>query len=120
MMGTIILAGIVVNNGIVMIDYVNQLRKKGIEKHEALIQAAVTRLRPILITAFTTILGILPMALSRSQGAEMRAPMGVAVAGGLLVSTLFTLFVVPVLYSVADKISYKASKKIQKRLHGEE
>ncbi|HAX61453.1 MAG TPA: hypothetical protein DCX95_02695, partial [Elusimicrobia bacterium] len=119
-MGIIILAGVVVNNGIVMIDYVNQLRKKGIKKHEALIEAAATRLRPIFITAFTTILGVLPMALSRSQGWQMRAPLGVALGGGLLVATLLTLFVVPVLYSLVDRISYKTTEKIRKKLHGEE
>jgi HAE1 family hydrophobic/amphiphilic exporter-1 len=117
-MGIIILAGVVVNNGIVMVDYVNQLRKKGMKKYEALIEAAATRLRPILITALSTILGVLPMALSRSQGWEMRAPLGVAIASGLFVATFLTLFVVPVAYSIADRISTKATEQITKRLHG--
>ncbi|MFH1352123.1 MAG: efflux RND transporter permease subunit, partial [bacterium] len=82
MMGVVILAGIVVNNGIVMVDFVNRLRAKGIPKYEALVEGAVLRLRPILITSLTTICGILPMAFSRSQGAEMRAPLGVAVSFG--------------------------------------
>jgi len=119
-LGVIILAGVVVNNGIVMIDYVNQLRKKGMEKHEALIEGAATRLRPVLITALSTVIGVLPMALSRSQGWEMRAPLAVVLAGGLLVATFLTLFVVPAAYSVADRISYTASKRIMKTLHGEE
>ena len=119
-MGIIILAGVVVNNGIVMIDYVNQLRKKGIEKHQALIEAAATRLRPIFITAFSTILGVLPMAFAHSEGWEMRAPMGITVASGLFVATFLTLFVVPTLYSIADHISYKTTKKMKKRVHGEE
>ncbi|MDO9514268.1 MAG: efflux RND transporter permease subunit, partial [Elusimicrobiota bacterium] len=119
-MGIIILAGVVVNNGIVMIDYVNQLRSKGIEKHEALVQAASTRLRPILITATSTILGVLPMALSRSQGWQMRAPIGIAIGAGLIVATFLTLFVVPCLYSIADHISYEAGVRMKKRLHGEE
>ncbi len=120
MMGVIILAGIAVNNGIIMIDYVNQLRKKGIEKHEALVEASATRLRPIFITAFTTILGVIPMAFSQSQGSEMRAPLGVAVGGGLLVSTMLTLFVIPVLYSIVDHIAYRAGKRITEKLHGKE
>ncbi len=119
-LGVIILAGVVVNNGIVMIDYVNQLRKKGMEKHEALIEGAATRLRPVLITALSTVIGVLPMALSRSEGWEMRAPLAVVLAGGLLVATFLTLFVVPAAYSVADRISYTASKRIMKTLHGEE
>jgi len=119
-MGMIILAGVVVNNGIVMIDYVNQLRRRGIEKYSALIEGAATRLRPVLITAFSTILGVIPMALSRSQGWELRAPIGVVLAGGLFVSTLLTLFVVPVIYSIVDRISYKAEERIKKHLHGEE
>ena len=119
-MGIIILAGVVVNNGIVMIDYVNQLRKKGMEKHQALVEGASTRLRPIFITAFSTILGVLPMVFSRSEGWEMRAPMGVTIAGGLFMAMFLTLFVVPAIYSIVDHISFKATKEITKRLHGEE
>jgi len=112
--------GIVVNNGIVMVDYVNQLRRRGAEKHEAIIKGAVTRLRPILITSITTILGILPMAFSTSEGAEMRAPMGIAIASGLAFSMVLTLFVVPVVYSVVDHISFHAANKPHAALHGEE
>ncbi|HID96081.1 MAG TPA: efflux RND transporter permease subunit [Candidatus Latescibacteria bacterium] len=118
--GMIILAGIVVNNGIVLIDYVNQLRRRGIDKHQALIQGAMTRLRPILITAGTTILGMVPMAFSTSEGSEMRGPMALTVIGGLFAATLLTLVVVPVLYSVVDHISYRVGEKAKTLLYGEE
>ncbi|MBA3053079.1 efflux RND transporter permease subunit [bacterium] len=118
MMGVIILGGIVVNNGIVLVDYVNRLRKQGMEKHEAIIQAASARLRPILITALTTIMGILPMAFTTSQGAEMRAPLGAAVAFGLMASTILTLFVVPVMYSVTETVADRAQRKAMRKLHG--
>jgi HAE1 family hydrophobic/amphiphilic exporter-1 len=106
-MGIIILAGIVVNNAIVMIDYVNRLRHKGVEPQRALIQGAQVRLRPVLITAFTTIIGMIPMALSQTEGAEMRSPMAIAVAFGLLSSTLLTLFIIPIAYSIAGRLSYR-------------
>jgi len=117
-MGVIILAGIVVNNGIVLIDHVNQLRRKGMEKHEALIQGGADRLRPVLITALTTIIGMFPMAISTSEGSEMRAPMAIAVIGGLASATFFTLVIVPAVYSIVDKISYKTEKSFMKKLHG--
>ena len=110
LIGFIMLGGIAVNNGIVMVDYINQLKRRGIEKKEAIIQASVVRLRPVLITAFTTILGMLPMALSTSQGAEMRAPMAITVVGGLAATTLLTLFVIPIIYSLFDRVSYKEKK----------
>ncbi len=112
-MGIIILAGIVVNNGIVLISYVNQLRQEGVSKREALIRAAGVRLRPILITSLTTIIGVLPMALTRSQGSEMQSPMGTAVAFGLASSTFLTLFVVPILYSGIDSISHKLTRGLK-------
>ena len=119
-MGAIILAGIVVNNGIVLVDHANQLRRGGMEKHEALIQAGADRLRPVLITALTTIIGMFPMAVSTSQGAEMRAPMAIAVIGGLASATFFTLVIVPAVYSIVDKISYKTEKSFMNKLHGED
>ncbi len=115
-MGVIILAGIVVNNAIVLIDYVNQLRKKGMSKFDALVEGGTTRLRPILITSITTILGMLPMALSKQEGSEMMRPMAIAVIGGLLVATLLTLIIIPVIYSLVEKFSkriYVNFKKIQ-------
>lgn len=109
--GFILLAGIAVNNGIVMIDYINQLRRRGLEKGEAIIQGAATRLRPVILTAMTTILGMLPMAISTSAGAEMRAPMAVTVLGGLTATTFLTLFVIPIIYSYFEKASFKKAEK---------
>ncbi len=117
-MGIIMLAGIVVNNAIVLIDYVNQLRKKGISKFNALIEGGTTRLRPILITSITTMLGMLPMALARQEGSEMMRPMAIAVIGGLLVSTLLTLVVIPVIYSLVEKFSKRAYVKIGGIING--
>ncbi len=106
-MGLIILVGIVVNNAIVMVDYINRVRRRGIEAHEAIIQGAVTRLRPILITSLTTMMAMMPMAVSTSEGAEMRSPMGVAIAFGLACSMLLTLFVIPVIYSIVERIRFR-------------
>ncbi|MFB0565508.1 MAG: efflux RND transporter permease subunit [Candidatus Aminicenantaceae bacterium] len=107
LIGFIMLGGIAVNNGIVMVDYMNQLKRRGVEKSEAILQASSVRLRPVLITAFTTILGMMPMALSVSEGAEMRAPMAVTVIGGLMATTLLTLFVIPIIYSLVTRTSFK-------------
>jgi HAE1 family hydrophobic/amphiphilic exporter-1 len=101
--GVILLAGIVVNNAIILVDLVNQLRAEGMLKHAALVEAGRLRLRPILMTTLTTVLGLLPMALGLGEGAELRAPMAVTVIGGLVVSTLLTLVVIPVMYSVVDR-----------------
>ncbi len=98
--GVIMLAGIVVNNAIVLIDYINQLRSRGLPKREAIKQAGQVRLRPILMTTLTTILGLLPMALGLGEGAEIRTPMAVTVIGGLLVGTLLTLVVIPTVYDL--------------------
>ena len=102
--GVIILCGIVVNNGIVMIDFVNHLRREGLSVKDALVRAGETRVRPVLITAGTTIMGMLPMALSRSEGSELRAPMSLTVIGGLLSATVLTLVVVPIAYFYIDRI----------------
>jgi len=110
--GIIMLAGIVVNNAIVLIDYVNQLRKRGMDTLNALIEGGTTRLRPILITSLTTIFGMMPMALARQEGSEMMRPMAIAVIGGLLVATALTLVVIPVIYSVVEGISRRATVKI--------
>jgi HAE1 family hydrophobic/amphiphilic exporter-1 len=103
MIGIVMLAGIVVNNAIVLIDAVNQLRRKGVEKIEALVQAGVNRMRPILMTSATTILGLVPMALGFGEGAELRTPLAITVIGGLTLATALTLLVIPVVYSVLDR-----------------
>lgn len=100
LIGLIMLAGIVVNNAIVLIDYINQLRKQGIAKREAIKQAGQIRLRPILMTTMTTVLGLLPMAIGLGEGAELRTPMAVTVIGGLLIGTILTLVVIPTLYDL--------------------
>ncbi|WJG10805.1 efflux RND transporter permease subunit [Aliiglaciecola sp. LCG003] len=105
--GLIMLAGIVVNNAIVLIDRINQLRQKGMEKTAAIIEAAQSRLRPILMTTLTTILGLLPMAIGLGEGAEIRTPMAVTVIFGLLFATLLTLFLIPVLYSLFDRKKFE-------------
>ncbi|MCK5619522.1 MAG: efflux RND transporter permease subunit, partial [Candidatus Krumholzibacteria bacterium] len=97
------LAGIVVNNGIVLIDYINQLRRKGEDTYEAIVEAAKVRLRPILMTTMTTVLGLLPMALATGEGAEIRSPMALTVIGGLLCATILTLLVIPSLYAVVER-----------------
>jgi len=110
--GIIMLAGIVVNNAIVLIDYVNQLRKKGMDTLNALIEGGTTRLRPILITSLTTLFGMLPMALSQQEGSEMMRPMAITVIGGLLVSTILTLVIIPVTYNVVEDIFRRPTVKI--------
>ena len=106
--GLIMLVGIVVNQSIVLIDAVNQARERGLSKHEAIVEAGRLRLRPILITKLTTILGLLPMALGLGEGAEVRAPMAITVIGGVLLTTFLTLLVIPVVYSVLDRKTYAA------------
>lgn len=101
--GMILLAGIVVNNAIILIDLVNQLRAKGMKKNDAIIEAGGSRLRPILMTTLTTVLGLLPMTLGIGEGSEVRAPMAITVIGGLTVSTLLTLVVIPVVYTLLDR-----------------
>ncbi len=113
--GFILLSGIVVNNGIVMVDYINQLRRKGQEVTSAIIEAGATRMRPVLITALTTIFGMLPMALSTSEGSEMRAPMAITVIGGLTASTLLTLFIIPSLYSLIADFGIRRAERKQAR-----
>jgi HAE1 family hydrophobic/amphiphilic exporter-1 len=103
--GLIMLAGIVVKNAIVLIDRVNQLREEGVDKVNAIIQAAESRLRPISMTTLCTLLGFMPLAIGVGDGNEVRAPMAITVIGGLLVSTLLTLIVIPVVYELLDRRS---------------
>ncbi len=102
-LGCVMLVGIVVKNGIVLVDYINLMRDRGHELNEAIALSGQSRLRPVLMTALTTILGMLPMALATSDGSEMWVPMGIVVIGGLIVSTVVTLVVVPVLYGIMSK-----------------
>ncbi|MFY9472070.1 MAG: efflux RND transporter permease subunit, partial [Tepidanaerobacteraceae bacterium] len=102
LIGVVMLAGIVVNNAIVLIDYVNQLRQRGMSRYEAIITAGPARLRPILMTTLTTVLGLVPLSLGIGEGGELGAPMGVTVIGGLTFSTLLTLIVIPVVYTIFE------------------
>ena len=103
LIGFVLLAGIVVNNAIVLVDYANQLRRAGMAKIEAIKKAGSIRLRPILMTTATTVLGLTPMALGLGEGAELRTPMALTVIGGLMTSTLLTLLVVPAVYVLLDR-----------------
>ena len=105
LIGAILLAGIVVNNAIVLIDLINQLRARGMTQLQAIVEGGRSRLRPILMTTITTALGLLPLALGFGEGAEIRSPMAITVIGGLTVSTLLTLIVIPVVYSLMDRRS---------------
>lgn len=103
MIGFVMLAGIIVNNGIVMVDYINQLRKEGMSKKEAIIESGKTRLRPILMTALTTILSMSTMAFGMGDGSEMMQPMAIVTEGGLVYGTLLTLVVVPCIYDAFNR-----------------
>lgn len=104
MIGLILLTGIVKKNSIILVDYTNQRRAEGLAPREALLDACPVRLRPILMTSFTTVASALPAAIAFGPGAEVRAPMAVAVIGGVIVSTLLSLLVVPCFYLVAERI----------------
>lgn len=100
MIGFVMLAGVIVNNGIVLVDYINQLRREGMDKKEAIVTAGRTRLRPILMTALTTILAMSTMAMGLGSGSEMMQPMAIVTEGGMLYGTLLTLIVVPCIYDL--------------------
>ncbi len=102
MLGFVMLAGIIVNNGIVMVDYINQLRREGMDKKEAIAKAAATRLRPILMTTLTTVISMFPMALGIGDGSAMMQPMAITMIGGLVYGTLMTLVVVPCIYDILN------------------
>lgn len=105
--GILVLVGIVVNNGIVLVDYINQRKEAGMSSYDAIIASVRDRVRPILMTALTTILGLLPLALGIGEGTEMNQPMGIAVIGGLISSTFLTLYIVPIIYSLFDRQTRK-------------
>ncbi len=112
--GLIILVGIVVNNAIVLVDYINNRRSKGEERDAAIMKAGPIRIRPIMMTALTTILGLVPMAMGIGEGAELTQSMGVVVIGGLSLSTVLTLVVVPVMYTIFDDITAFFKRKFKK------
>ena len=103
LIGFVMLGGIIVNNGIVLVDYINQQRLSGMERREAIIDAGVTRLRPILMTSLTTILGLIVTATAKNAGTALMQPIAVVCIGGLLYATLMTLFVVPCMYDMMNK-----------------
>ena len=107
-----ILSSIVVKNGIVLVDYINLMRDRGLELNEAIAVSGRSRLRPVLMTSLTTILGMLPLAMSKGDGSEIWSPMGIAVIGGLVFSTLVTLLVVPVIYASFSKRGERNKKKM--------
>jgi len=108
--GMVVLAGIVVNDAIVKIDYTNQLRKKGMGTREAIMEASRVRLRPILMTTVTTAVGLFPMSLGLGRGAELQQPLAISVIGGLILSTFLTLILIPLAYEIAEK-ARSGSKK---------
>jgi HAE1 family hydrophobic/amphiphilic exporter-1 len=119
--GLILLVGLVVKNAIILIDKVNQLREEGVAKQKALVEGARSRLRPIIMTTLCTLFGFLPLALAFGEGAEVRSPMAITVIGGLVVSTLLTLVVIPVVYDLLDRRSdaYYAERARRQRSAGE-
>jgi HAE1 family hydrophobic/amphiphilic exporter-1 len=119
--GLILLVGLVTKNAIILIDKVNQAREAGMPKREALIEGARSRLRPIIMTTLCTLFGFLPLAIATGDGAEVRSPMAITVIGGLLVSTLLTLIVIPVVYDMLDRKSdeYYLERGRRARARGE-
>lgn len=111
MIGFVMLSGIIVNNGIVLVDYINQLRKEGMEKQKAIAEAGRSRLRPIIMTALTTILGLVTMAMGVGMGSDMMQPMAIVTIGGLIYGTLLTLFVVPCVYDILNRRNYKKDEE---------
>lgn len=115
MIGLILLAGVVVNNAIVLVDYINQLRRRGMERDEAVRVTGPRRLRPVLMTTLTTVLGLLPLALGLGEGAELEAPLATVVIGGLTLSTLLTLIVIPVVYTLFDDLLVRVQSRMAAR-----
>jgi len=105
--GLVLLIGLVTKNSILLVEFANQQRAKGVNPRDAMLEAGIVRLRPILMTAFSTIAGILPIAIGFGAGAESRRPMGVAVVGGMLTSTFLTLIIIPVVYTLFSDLAAK-------------
>jgi HAE1 family hydrophobic/amphiphilic exporter-1 len=112
MMGMVMLVGIVLTNAIVLLALVDQLRKQGMNTHDALVIGGRTRIRPILMTAITTMVGLVPLAMGYGQGILLASELAIVVLGGLVSSTLLTLIVVPVLYSLTDPFRRRATVKV--------
>jgi HAE1 family hydrophobic/amphiphilic exporter-1 len=113
-MGVIMLIGIVMNNAIVLVDYANQLRQQGLSAREALYRAGPIRLRPILMTALVTVMAMFPLMIGHGEGAESEASMATVVVFGLILSTLVTLVLVPVMYSIFDDLGHRKSRSSKK------
>ncbi|MCI8609719.1 MAG: MMPL family transporter [Firmicutes bacterium] len=111
MIGLIMLVGIIVNNGIVLVDYINQLRAKGMKKRDAILEAGATRMRPVLMTSLTTILGLIVMAVGKTAGTDMMQPIALVCIGGLVYATALTLFIVPIMYDLFNGEKYKMVKE---------
>ena len=120
LIGVVMLAGIVVNNAIVLVDCINNRLREGLARHDAIVEAGRQRLRPIMMTTATTVLGLLPMALGLGEGAELRTPMAVTVIGGLLSSTVLTLIFVPTLYDIVEAVKARGVRLAGKLGLGEE
>jgi len=116
--GLLVLLGVIVNNGIVLVDYTNLLRKRGYSLHDACVEAAGNRLRPILMTTLTTVFGLIPMAFFPGEGSELVAPIGKTVLGGLTIGTLMTLFLMPTVYAVLNKHSDERAARAEARREG--
>ncbi|HLR61505.1 MAG TPA: efflux RND transporter permease subunit [Lentibacillus sp.] len=112
--GVIMLAGIVVNNSIVLVDYINIVREKGKDRYEAILEAGPSRLRPILMTTLTTILAMVPLGLALGEGAEMQQPLAVTIIFGLTISSIFTLLLIPVVYTLFDDLAAKITRRRKK------
>lgn len=109
--GVIMLAGIVVNNSIILVDYINILRRRGMDRYEAILEAGKSRLRPILMTTLTTVLAMIPLGLALGEGAETQQPLAVTIIFGLSISTIFTLLLIPVIYTLFDDLTQKITGK---------
>src|SRR5690625_5294669 len=112
--GLISLAGIVVNISIRLVGYINCLRRRGMERYEAILEAGRSRLRPILMTTLTTVLAMVPLGLALGEGAEMQQPLAVTIIFGLSVSSIFTLLLIPVVYTLFDDLSAKFTRRKEK------
>ena len=114
-LGAVLLVGIVVKNGIVLVDYINLMRDRGYDLYEAIALSGHSRLRPVLMTALTTILAMMPLALSKGEGSEIWTPMGITVIGGLVFSTIVTMIIVPVMYAIFARRGERDKKQLVRK-----